>query len=399
MVLNKINNWVVLVIILCSTSLYKVSALGRLQDVAELAGAGLIVVLIIIHLAYSGQKAIKNNFIFPVTLILLSVGTSMIMAYYSRNQGFAQTLFAQRAMYYYLFYFLLHQLKIKPKDIEKVFIALGLLYVLLYLVQFTLYPKILFDGYVRSDRGTIRIYLPGLDYMAIAFFIGIQYFFRTNRFKFLLLVLLIFVIYILTGGRQTMAVVVLIAIVFLVVDKKVKSRFLLGFLGLIGIVAGFFIFQSIFEAILVESRSDARLGDDYIRLKAAEFFLTDFFKSPMAYITGNGMYFNTSSYGKEITYNMVHRHYVLGDVGLIGNYALYGAFFVWGVLLICYKALKLKIEPAYIYIKLMFVNLIISMVIAGGLTHADTACFVVLMIYMIDVSRLQLKQEKVTDRS
>jgi hypothetical protein len=386
MILGRFNNWIVLIIILCSTSLYKVSALGNLQEVAELVGIGLMAILIIIHQAYAQGKPIRKNFLLPISLIILSIFTSMVMANFSRNQPFGQTIFAQRAMYYYLFYFLLHQLKVKPKDLEWIFIALGIFYIGIYLLQFSVFPRILFDGYVRSSRGTIRIYLPGFSYMVIAFFFGIQYFFRTNKFKHFLLVLLTAIIFVLIGGRQTLAIVILITVIFLIVDKKIKSRFFIGFLGLVGVVAIFLIFQGVFEAIILESRSDANLGDDYIRLKTAEYFLTDFFKSPFAYITGNGMYFNTSAYGKEIGYNMVHNHFVIGDIGIIGNYAFYGAFFLTGVFIICYRALKLKIETGYTYIKLMFANIILSMILGGGFTNAGFICNVVLMLYMIDVS-------------
>ncbi len=61
MILSRSNNWVVLIIILCSTAFYKVSALGNLQEVAELAGVGIMGLLMIVHLAYAEQKPIKKT--------------------------------------------------------------------------------------------------------------------------------------------------------------------------------------------------------------------------------------------------------------------------------------------------------------------------------------------------
>jgi len=395
---RRINNWVYIFILLCSTSFYKFSALGRIQEVGELAGVIMIIALLVLHLVYSEKNSVKRNYSIPVLLILFSLIGSSYMAYFSRDQPFGQTLIAQRAIYYYAFYFLLHQLRISPKDLERIWITMGIIYVILFLVQYTIFPTIIFDAYVRSNRGTIRIYLPGSVYLMISFFFSAQYFFRTNRIKYLVLLLLILVIYILTGGRQILATVVLVLIMFLVFDRKIKSRVFLVMLGLIGLFAAFVLFQGIFEGIMKESRSDLSLGEEYVRLRASEFYLTDFFKSPFAYITGNGMYFSTSDYGREISYNMRIRRYVLGDVGLIGNYAIYGAFFVMGVLSILYKSLIGRIEQKYSYIKLMFIAMLISIVIAGGFAQSDTIFFVVSMLYVIDVSKLSASKSSIVEK-
>ena len=94
-----------------------------MQKMAEIVGGGIIFVLILFHLVYSNQKGIKRNFSVALLFILLSLITSMITSYAARDQRIVHTMFAQRAMYYYLLYFLLHQLKFDPKDMEKVFVS------------------------------------------------------------------------------------------------------------------------------------------------------------------------------------------------------------------------------------------------------------------------------------
>ncbi len=378
MIAKRINILVYTIIILCSTSLYKFSVFGIFQEIAELIGVGIILIVLVLHGVYSEHnKGIRKHFVFPVSLIILSLIGSMSMAYYTRDQPIIQTIFAQRAIYFYLLYFVLHQLKISAKDLERIWIMLGVVYIILFLVQYSVFPKILFDAYVRSDRGTIRIYLPGSVYLMISFFFCAQYFFRTNRIKYLILLLLIFVIYILTGGRQILATILLVLILFLMIDRQIKSRIVLAILGLAGVFAGYVLFQGIIEGILHESERNLGQGDSYVRFRAVNYYLTDFFKSPIAYITGNGMFFSSSNYGKEIMYIKVTHHYVLGDIGLFGNYAIYGAFFVWGILYICYKSLVTSIESRYTYIKLMFLTMVISAVIAGGFGQSDTICFTV----------------------
>ncbi len=382
---QKINNLLVILIIICSTSVFSLSALGPLAKATELLGIVLIVVFLLIHVVYSEQIIFKHYFTFAIGLLFFSLLTSMLMAKYSRDQNFADTLLAQRAIYYYLFYFLLHQLKIRPRDLERIIIFFGILHVVMYIVQFFLYPKVIFDVFMLADRGTIRVYLKGSDYMAIAFFMSIQAFLRTNKIKYLFLTSLFFLIFILLGSRQTMAIMAFTMVLFIIFSKKVKSRLLIGFLVASCVSFVFIMFQDIFKALLLQSSSDLTLGTEYIRFMAAKHFLTDFFRNGFAYITGNGMFANTSSYGNEIE-RLKGNGFYLGDIGIIGNYVIYGAFFIAGVFLICVKVLRVKVEDNQAYIKYMFIAILLSLITGGGFANADFICAIVCLLYLVDVS-------------
>jgi hypothetical protein len=183
-----------------------------------------------------------------------------------------------------------------------------------------------------------------------------------------------------------MATIVFVIILFLIIDKKVKSRVFLAFLGLIGAFSAFLIFQSIFEALLAQSNRDVNLGENYIRVQAARYYLTEFFRNPASYLTGNGMYHGASNYGKEIYIYHIKYGYYLGDIGVIGNYVIYGALFVVGVFGICIRSLRIRIEEEYHYIKYMFVAIILALLTAGGFSSSDVICFIMCMLYMIDQS-------------
>lgn len=386
MVLRRINNLILIFILICSTSFYELTILGSAQRIIELIGIGLIIFLIVIHTIYDDVKAIPRHFTLPIVLFFLSLVTSTLMAKFSRNQDFEQTIYAQRAIYYYLLYFLLHQMKIRPKDMELIFFGLGILYVFLYLLQFSVYPTRIYDAYVRADRGTIRIYLTGAAYFGIAFYMSVQYFYRTNKLIYFFFTLLFFSIYVLTGGRQMLVIVLFVVSLFLIFDKKVKSKFTLGFLGVVGFTMLLLLFQGIIESILMASERDISKGEDYIRFLAADFFLTDFFKHPFAYFTGNGMFFNSSNYGKEISSIAKNDNFNLGDIGIIGNYAIYGALFVTGIIMILIRSFKLKIESDYSYIKYMMISVLLAIFTAGSFAFSDFICYMTCVLYLLDVS-------------
>jgi hypothetical protein len=384
---RRVNIIILSFIILCSTSFYKLKLLGGpVQKVAELMGAGVILLMIILYLVYSDQKSIRQHYVTPIILIFLSMLTSMVMAYVIHEQKFMLTLFAQRALYYYLLYFLLHQLRFHPGDLQKIIIFFGLVYVGLYLIQVVLYPNVIFDAYVRQDRGTIRIYLPGSGFMAATFYIVLQRFLRSNKFIYLIISLLILSIYVMTGGRQSLAIVIFVTILFILIDTRVRSRILLIFLGMIAAMAIFFMFQQIFLELFTTSKEHMAMGDEYIRIRAARYYLTDFFKTPVAYITGNGMYYPHSQYGRLIFLNSLVHNYHLGDIGLIGNYAMYGIFFVLGVFIICIRSMRMKISSEHTYIKYMFLGVILSLFTSGGFGDPAFISFIIIILFLIDTS-------------
>lgn len=397
MVLRRINNLIIIFIIFCSTGFYELSMLGPLQKIAELLGIGLIILLLSFHIVYAGQKQFPHNFTLPIVFIFISLLTSTIMAKYSRDQSFGETLYSARSLFYYLFYFLLHQLKIRPKDLETILFALGIIYVVLFLLQYLAYPTKIFNTYVRLDRGTIRIYLAGSAYLSVAFLMSLQFFYRTNKIKYMILLLVFLSIFVLTGGRQTLAIMILVLTLFLIFDRKVKSRVMLALLGITGSFMIFLIFRNIFTALILKTQTDVSTGQDYIRVQAAIFFLTDFFKNAMSYITGNGMHAGVSAYGTEITGYKVNYGYFLGDIGIIGNYAIYGIFFLIGIILFFIRAFKIRIEQQYSYIKYLFIVALISILTGSAFTQSHFICCILCLFYLIDLSNYNLNTNKQSD--
>ena len=64
----------------------------------------------------------------------------MIGAFIFHFQKFQITLMAQRVIYLFLFYFLLHQLKPEPGFVIRLFMSIGLLWAVLYIIQWICFP-------------------------------------------------------------------------------------------------------------------------------------------------------------------------------------------------------------------------------------------------------------------
>ena len=393
MLLKRVNNLFVILIILCSTGFFNLTMLGSGQKAAEFMGIGIIVALLAIHYTYSDQLTFRKNFVPFILLIFLSAVTSMITANYVREQSIGASFYAERAILYYMFYFLLHQLKIRPRDLEIIFIIFGIIHICLYLLQYFSYPKILFDVFMMSDRGTIRIYLKGSDYLALCYFMSMYFWLKTNKIIYAVYMLVAFSIFLLLGGRQTMALMILVLILAVFFTRKVKSRLFISVM-LVGCAACvFYMFQDIFKELLVTSNRDRSQGSSYVRIQAAKFFMTTFFKTPVAYITGNGVPGNTSAYGSEVSLIRLSKGFYLGDIGMLGSYVMYGIFFVIGVAGIFFKAFAVKIQEHYRYVKFMFLGTMLSLVTGSGFGEPDFICFICCLLYIVDVTSVSNEPE------
>ena len=396
---RKPNILIVSFIILCSTSFYNLKALGPAQKAVPLLGVGIVIGLLILHLVYGNHHQIKHQYSIFIAFIFISFFTSMIMANYDRDQTIPQSLFAQRALFYYLFYFLLHQMRIRPRDLEWIIISFGILHGVLFILQYLAYPTILFNTFIIIGRGTIRIYLPGSDYLAICFFMSIMAFLRTNKPKYLLYMLLSFSVFVLLGGRQTMALMAFVLLLAVFFSRKVKSR--LGITVLIGagILLVFILFQSIFQGMMVESKSNTAQGFGYVRIRAAQYFLTDFYKSTIAYIAGNGVPFGSSSYGKMIESLKISQGFYLADIGILGSYITFGIFFLIGVFGMIFKTLRSKFDNNYLYIKFVFIGFLLSLATGSGFGNADFICSLCCLLYIIDVSQPEASSDNISRES
>lgn len=382
----KLRNIIIIFIILCGLSFFKLAAIGKFSKLAEIAGFLIIFIVFIIHIIYDPSKGLIKNFNRPITLIFISVLISMIIPYYTYNQTFIQTAYAQRFVYFYLLYYLLHFLKPSIKDIESIIIGLAFLYFFLYLLQFFLYPKIIFNVWLNYNRGTVRAFLPGTGFLIIAYFMFITYFFRTNHYKYLIFSILLFSILILMGGRQTLAITTFVTIMGIIFLKKVKSKFALIFLISLSIIPLYFIFNNIFIELFTATQRTKEIGFDNIRIRALIYFLTEGISNNITYIVGNGAPFAESLYGKFIFNSSLYYGFHLGDIGVFGNYYQFGILFLIGIFSIIFKTFRLQFGEEYSYIKLYMFASLIALPTGGGFAKLDYAISLSCLLFIMDYS-------------
>jgi hypothetical protein len=311
------------------------------------------------------------------------------------NQPFSISLFAQRSLYYYFLYYALHLIKIKPKDFGKLFVYFSVIFMLFYLIQYILYPRvILFDARIIKERGTIRILLEGMPYLIISYYYALQKFLESQKLKYSLFLLASLIIVIFIGSRSLLFTILATTMLNLILSKRIKSKLLIYTISTLGIVMVIFIFQNIFKEIIETALYRDPLNSENIRYKTLKYFLSGFSPNTLTYIFGNGASGASSELTRNLWVTSQRYGYYLSDIGLIGEYVSYGIIFILSILLIIYKTLTSKIQPQFNYIKYYYAFIVIAMVLGGGFDNSDFIVLICITLYIIDVSKFRIIEKE-----
>jgi hypothetical protein len=377
---------IIFLILLCSAYFYQLSFLpSRLIYLIQFGVTGMMFVVLVVQGIYgNSSNTQKLNFSYPVFLILSSVFLSMIIAQAYHGQNYALSVWANRFMYFYVFYFFLHLLKPEIKELEKIIIILGAAYAIGYLVQFIIYPVTIFDVRQEADRGTIRIFIPGGSFMILALFIFLRRFYMENKIRYILYVLVFYGIIVLQGTRNSMAATALVIILSLIFSKTIRSKYIIYFLFLLSVVPIYLIFNEIFVNLIEKTEAQTENFETDVRVRAATFFLTDFFPNTLAYFFGNSQDHMGSVYGMRVNaYKIVYGFYQ-SDIGFIGEFSKYGLFFAAGAFWFLIKVLTTRLRPEHAYVKYYLFRTLLLLPMGGGFTNPFSIAVLCILMYIVD---------------
>ena len=386
---------VIIIIILCSVDFFTLIFIPDvIQKGADILALGLTVVLLVLMYFYDNSTPITRSFNFPIILIFISVAISMFAAYAFQDQGITITLWSQRAIYYYLVYYLLSRLRPHPDFIMKVILWFGAAYMIIYIAQSIVYPFELLSYRLFLDRGTVRIFMPGAGYFQLGYYISLYLFFKNYKLSNLLYLLSALVVIVLLGSRQLLASTILITFLFLFLNQVVKAKAVLITMMIISLLPLYFLFKDILMAMVEVTTSQSKFVEENIRIRAAEFFLTDFLNSPIAYFTGNGAHGNSSMYGLRVQKFSLQYGFYQSDIGLIGDYVRFGLIYVVGVLIFIFKVFKSQLPDKSVAVKYFFIAIILMM-FTGSSTFSNSSGIVILclMFYIVDSMKLLNQSE------
>lgn len=392
---------VIIIAILTSLELFNIAFLGEaLVKMAQMAGIGLLILIILIESIYNTGENFKMHFKYEIYAIFISLITSLLMAYSAHGQDYSITIIAQRFMYFYLFYFALHKVKISDFDLEKIMIFLAIIHAVFYIIQYFAYPERLFDIRISSERGTIRIFLQGMSYLVLAYFFILNKLFERFRLSGILLLIFFFSIFILMGTRQVIFTMFALSILNILMSKRIKSKMIILTLAIIGSIPVFLMFEGIFISLLDISETQSSGFEEDIRIRSALYFLTEFFPNKLAYLTGNGVDSSNSGFGLMVQMYKDVFGYFQTDIGIIGDFSRFGVFFLIAVFIIIIKVLRYKLPEKLQYIKYYYISILLTFFTgAGAFGQGGSIVAICTTLYLIDVYRHDIDKKNHDDDS
>jgi hypothetical protein len=393
------RNLIVIYIFLSSATFFRFTYLPK--NLVLLASFGAIILMvagIVVDLIYYRGKRFPQKFGTEVGILLLAVLLSVFGAKWGHGQSFFLTFWVLTPMYSYFFYYFLHSIRMDPKELEKLIMYMGVAFIGLFYIQYVLYPTMLFGVRAQEARGTIRIFIPGGAFAVYVYFLFLQKSFTTGNKAYLIFNLMYLTVPILQGTRSSISTLLLGTVIFILFSTKVKSK--LAVVTLMGVagVAMFFMFQDIFMALIEVSNEQANQDEDDVRVRAARFFLTEFYPSALNYFTGNGQSHMMSAYGMKIFYYKVTYGFYKNDLGIIGEFVKYGVVFIIGIILTFRKFFVLKIESKYGFLKFWVLLLVLSEALGGMFQRPTVIIVITSVMYIFDVSNYQLKVKQIEAR-
>ena len=321
-----------------------------------------IAVSIALSLPFIFRKG--QGFIIPIQLIFFSMLISIFTAYISWDQSIMNSVLATVPYMLWIFFFYLLEVKIPIKSIEKIILIYGIIYILLYIYQFTHIQNILFgskDEFTEEGRGIIRIRFPGGGVFYLASFMAINKLTtqKDKRWLWFLLSILGIVCTIMQVTRSAIFGIVILFYYHLIKDLAIYKKLI------ITLSFAIFLFllstsnNPIIKGISEQQKNDTQEGKNYIRVVAGRYFLSDFSPDDVTRIFGNGVPYSKTNYALYVE-NLKEQGFYLSDVGIIAMYVMFGVLSVIAYSFIWFKSFTLPITKEYYYVKYYLWYLLIT---------------------------------------
>jgi hypothetical protein len=367
---------------------FLVRGIGKGAKALEIMGIGVLIFYLFAFTIYSTQAPrVKSGYANAILIMLIGIILSTLACSYIYNQSMIVTLYQQRSVYFLLFYFLLPYLFPSTEWLKTLIIYLGVAAGVIYILQYFAYPLRITEAKMFVDRGTLRINLPGTAFMHLAYFMFLDNYFKTSKLKYGAGVILLLITAVLSGFRSIVAIYILISGIYLLASKQTKNKFIIIFVAICVVIASFFAFQGIIKEMQSSAQRETSQGTDYIRVRAASYFLREMSNHEITYITGNGQSSERSEYGRKIARISYFYGYYLSDIGIIGTFYKYGILFVLPGLIVFFKIAFMKLPLDFQFIKLFIIMQILTVLLSSIIEGGEGAIVLCLVLYLVDRSQ------------
>jgi len=312
---------------------------------------------------------------------MVAIFLSFFVAYIDWQQGFITSFIAVRSFLWLSFgYFLIKQ-DVKIIDLTKGLKLFAIGYILIvFLSNISPQLEILFKSPNYMNEKEVSDLFLGIEFIVFYFYfrLGGALESRTFSLKQILWLVVLFVVIILSDNRTTIFSLIAVTSYVLITDKRIKISYKVITIALVFPVAYFFIADTL--SILVTQTLTELNNPEYNRIKSFYFLITEFSKSWLGYIFGNGFASLKSSYGQYV-HTLKLQGIYQSDMGLIGLWSMFGVIAVYAIFKnIIFMIFKKKSHLAF---RLQALHIIFGFLMYSFILEFQIAYFIIL-IYLFE---------------
>jgi hypothetical protein len=347
------------------------------------------IVLPLVVLEFSKKSVFKGYII----ILFLGLSMSIISCYYYRAQPIFQTFRATAPYYYIIFYFMLKYINLPIQSTEKALTTLFLIFCACYIIQYLIFPTILFSGAQNEKLATedLRIRLTGQGFSSLGYFFGLNKFLKDKKKIYhLLLAILCFGVIFLMGFRTMMVMIAIFSLILVIRVKGFSWKLLVYTLLLCGVFIAFLqipVFAYKIDSMLGRQQENVLTNKDYIRVIQFQYYTQEHFKSVWEYIFGSGVpaleIGQTSRYSTYMS-GLLDRGLTWVDFGLLSISWIIGIISVLAMIGYSIKAFLLKVPSDYYYLGIWFIYLISSSFTTAEFYRSGNFIVQALALYLVE---------------
>lgn len=304
----------------------------------QINGLHYLVSLTFLYVAFRYKNVIFPYKIYIYLFVLGFVG-SCVYSNFMNGQPFWVTM-SYCNMYIGLVFalFLIHR-NISALDLEKMFVFISILYCLLYIVQWIVFPFTLVSTAELLDTDTeiYRLRIPGSICAFGLYFYGINQFLLKKKSQGVLYAALGGLPIIIMGFRTlTILTVICSFLMVAFVTQKVKKTlgyFLLFSILSVGIINIPIVSEKIEEMASRQENEEEAGAENNIRIIGFDYLTNVQFTKPCEKLFGGGIPVTNSKYAKELDSLATDNHIYWVDIGLVGLSYVIG---IPTVLILCF---------------------------------------------------------------
>lgn len=336
---------------------------------------------------FSGKSSLlQRNYRNEFLILLFTLITFFISVFYY-NQSlsvFAKYLLPMS----FIPYFYLIRNKVTSDTVEKILFLYGIIYFVCWLYQTSQLPNIVFGEREAemNGRGFFRFYIVTKEHLPFLVFYFLALFNRSKNILFLALTLCFFCVIILHVTRQMILWSAVFAIAYYLHTNGKQMKNVILALIFSYIIFAYFMENFTVVNDLIDLTEKGKGGENSadvnnIRIKAMQYFITNFNDNPITVLFGNGFGSPGSSLSlKYMQYS--NKGYYIDDVGFVGLFVTQGLIIVILYIKLLYEIMfKYKVSDKYLYLKFYIAYFVMSYLGSHALT--SNIVFVVLAVYII----------------